>query len=176
MKHIAPVYFEDKIIYFYKSSKYKWLIDEVNLINLFKIDSKKLYEIKSNLEKNKHYIIEKIDIISNDNKKDIFLWSRKGVIKIAYLLNSESAFNIVDGLEDLQIKEPENEFKDIENILKKRLLNIQESESISELSSFVDIFFKFISEKESFKKKQNMGSKSMFLDIFEDILKNSKNK
>ena len=107
----------------------------------------------------------------NKKSSEITLWSRKGVIKIAYLLNSSEAFDIVDNFEDIELKKREPIFGELEDILQEKLAAIKRDGSFSDIENFIATFSKFIKERESFSTKKDIGIKSMFLDIFEDALK-----
>ena len=166
-RDITPIFYKNSIIYFHQSNSYKWLLDENSVIKLFKIDIFQLSKIKNRLEKDKHLILEKID------GGEITLWSRKGVIKLAYILNSETAFDIVDNFEDIEFQNQEPIFNELENILQNRLSEISKNGSFSDIENFINTLSTFVKEKNRFSKKDS-GMKNMFFDIFEDALKSVK--
>jgi len=171
VRDITPIFYKNQIIYFHQSDSYKWLIDEKSLIKLFQVQVEKLIEIQNKLDKDKHFISEKVVNIETKKSDQITLWSRKGVIKVAYLLNSQQAFDIVDDLEDIELIRKESMFRDVENILHKRLSEISKNGTFKDIEDFVGTLSTFLKERDRFSNKKDMGMKSMLFDIFEDALK-----
>jgi len=170
-RDITPTLYKKELIYFYQSDSHKWFIDEISLIRIFKIDKDRLIKIQEKLEKDRHFVVENIEDIRTKSSDEVTLWSRKGVIKIAYLLNSPVAFDVVDNLEDVELKKREPIFGELEDIFQERLVEIKKDGSFSDIETFIGAFSKFIKEREIFTDKKKMGIKSMFLDLFEDALK-----
>lgn len=170
---ITPILFNDKVIYLHKSELFNWLIEERALAELFGVESQKLSQLResSSLTLDRHFIEKSLkDQLSEESKK-IYLWSRKGVIKVAYSINSEKAFDVVDRLEDIELKSEEPIFGELETILRDRLTQIEKSGNFKEIEEFISIFGKFIREKSNFSTKKEMGVKSIFMELFEDALK-----
>jgi|GEM_PF-5932394 len=170
-KEIIPLFYKNQILYFHLSQKYKWFIDENSLLNLFQIDKSKLDLIREKLENNRHFFVEKIQDIALQKDSESIFWSKKGIIKIAYLLNSEIAFDVVDNLEDIQLEKKELIFDELEKVFKNRLSQIDKNGSFEDIAKFIESFSKFIKEKNSISAKKDMGLKSIFLDMFAETLK-----
>jgi len=172
-RHITSILFDNRVIYLHKHNTLHWLIEEGVLSELFEITSHKLVQLRQNssLTLNKHFIAEDFqDRLSGESKK-IYFWSRKGVIRVAYHINSEKAFNIVDALEDIELKSEESIFGELENILRDRLNQIEKNGDLKEIENFISTFGKFVKERSGFSIKKDIGIKSMFLELFEDALR-----
>jgi hypothetical protein len=166
----APIFINQNLIYILQDDNYKWLIDEFSVIKIFEIDLQKKMQIQEKLQKNLHFIFKKV----SNRKDEVTFFTKKGVFKFAYLLNSDVAFNIIDILEDVEIEKDEPIFGEIEQIYKNRLSEISQSGDFDEISKFLDSFSNFIREKQKVSVKQNFGLKSIILDVFQEIMKTQK--
>jgi hypothetical protein len=190
-----PVLIQNKIYYLFFYKKLNWLISIEQLSQLFKIEQKNLLNIiqnkNNNFLENKHFVLNKNFNCLGQKNSEVFLVSKKGILKLAYFLDSDEVIEIIDELEDIdltqecfQIFEQKNQFFiEIESILKNKLeiLKNNESVSLSQINEFIETISILIQrEKESksafFTKNKNKTEDFSLKNIFLSFIEESLNK
>jgi hypothetical protein len=171
MYQISPFIINNELIYLYKDSQFSWFIDEFTLSRLFKVDISKIVEFRRvvDIQKDDRGYC-KLEKSLSKEELNIYLWSRKGVIRFAYSLKSIDIFDIVDELEEIKFPREEPIYQDINSIFQERVEKLKESGSLKEIDEFLSVFNRFTKEKLGFEKREEDSFKSIFMKIFEDIL------
>jgi hypothetical protein len=165
--------FQNKVIYVQKDNKYKWIISNSSLSTIFEVDTKNItfFTEKEKVKQNIDYIYLNIPSFPENEVKEALFWSRRGAIKVAYLLQTEMALEILDFLEEIEFRDEENAIDDVEDILNTKLADIKSGNSLKEINEYIDVLTKFLKDKEFLKTKREGGIKNFILELFDDAIK-----
>jgi hypothetical protein len=171
--------FKGELIYLERDSRFRWIVHENFLSKLLAISSEEIKKIREEhsgkLVENSEFTIREIVEFSSDKPIKTLFWTRRGVIKLAYLIKSSNIFDVVDFLEEIEFEdEREPIFSEIEEVLNSKLETIKQDSSFRDIEEFITTFSKFIREKEYIKLKKESSFKSFLLDFFDEALKGVK--
>jgi hypothetical protein len=167
--------FQNRVVCIQKHEKYKWIVSNSSISIIFEAGEKEVENLKNNerVKENIDFLfIELLNFPENEKKKTLF-WSRRGAIKIAYLLKNEKALDIIDFLEEIEFKDEDSSILEIENILNEKLEDIKKGKSLKEIEDYIGTLSKFIRNREFLKMKKEGGVKSFLLEFFDDAIKHT---
>ena len=109
--------------------KNNWFLSGKELATALNISLSKLTESLENLIDGKHYSYESISYANTKTSSSILFFSKSGIIRLAYSLKSDDALKFLEFIEDINLRENENNDKDkidnfyneIEDLLRERL-------------------------------------------------------
>jgi hypothetical protein len=175
-REIVPLFYQNTIIYIYLQKSGYFEIDEFSLSKLFNLTEKFFDEARedSKFELDKHF--SKVYALQYPLKirKDLFLWNKKGLIRLAYILGREDVLQIVEDIEEIEFPDKREPLLfEIEAILKEQILEIKKSGNLSKMDMFLETLSKFLREKDALSKRQEGGIKNFITEMFNEVISKS---
>ena len=158
--NIILVLFNDLELHPIIHPKHQWLMTTKELARALNLELVDLINLKANNEdrfiEDKHYLYSQVKTCDYSNGAEMFLWSKKGILRVVYMLKSDIAMEFLDFIEDIQVdcgnKVDENMqdmFDAVEEILEDKLAKMHKSNKYNpeELQSMLSIMDQFIEKK-----------------------------
>jgi 2-hydroxy-3-keto-5-methylthiopentenyl-1-phosphate phosphatase len=96
---------------------------------------------------------------------------------LAYILNSENSLEIIENLQEIELKDRREPFLfEIENILKERIEEIKSGKDLSKIDSFIETLSKYLKEKDAIFQRKEGGVKNFITDLFNELVQKSSQK
>lgn len=96
---------------------------------------------------------------------------------MAYILNSENSLEIIENLQEIELKDRREPFLfEIENILKERIEEIKSGKDLSKIDSFIETLSKYLKEKDAIFQRKEGGVKNFITDLFNELVQKSSQK
>jgi hypothetical protein len=179
-REAIPLFYEEKLIYLYIKKSGDFGIDEKSLSQLFSVPESFFEDIRKEerVQEEKHFSKISIERVpKNGEKNDLFIWNKKGLIRLAYILNSENSLEIIENLQEIELKDRREPFLfEIENILKERIEEIKSGKDLSKIDSFIETLSKYLKEKEAIFQRKEGGVKNFITDLFNELVQKSSQK
>ncbi|EJF07414.1 hypothetical protein ThvES_00004970 [Thiovulum sp. ES] len=165
--------FQNRVVCIQKNSKYKWIVSNSSISVIFEAGEKEVENLKNDtrVRENVDFLfLELLQFPENKKTKTLF-WTRRGSIKIAYLLKNEKSLDIIDFLEEIEFKDENNAISEIEDVLNDKLKDIKKGKSLQEIEDYIGTLSKFLRNKEFLQMKKEGGIKGFLLEFFDDAIK-----
>jgi|FLOH01.1.fsa_nt_gi hypothetical protein len=122
-----------------------WFLSSKEVATAFNVNLSKIIELLETLTEGKHYSYEAIEYTKNKTTSSILFFSKSGIIRLAYSLKSDDALRFLEFIEDINLKENEEEkiahnfYNEIEDLLKERLDKIKKNPdtTLEEINHFI---------------------------------------
>ena len=133
----------------------------------------KIIQAKETLVEYKHYSYEFVEYESGKTTSSILFFSKTGIMRLAYALQTDEAFKFLEFIEDINLKEDKESsthtfYAEIETVLKERLLKLKDNPdaSLEEINHFILTLDNLIKKRDG-KKTQ---APSNISDILETVV------
>lgn len=108
-QHIAFIEYNGHELHPIYDSKHQWLLSAKEVALAYDISLGKLFEIQKEhetlLEEEKHYLYDNI-LCCGQHSSTLLLWTKKGVLRMAYYIKSAQAMDFLDFIEDIHLQTP----------------------------------------------------------------------
>ncbi len=122
-------------------TKHEWFLSVSEVAQAFKVDINTILEIAASKEsaliKGRHYQSEEI-LSAGIRSSEVLLWSKKGILRLAYYLKSDAALEFLDFAEDLDLHSGQgvdthslHMYDEVEENLLTRLKQLKEDKNMS---------------------------------------------
>jgi len=179
-KHILLALYKDLEIHPIVDSRHGWLLTSNELALALNTQIADLLNVKAEYEdqfvENIHYIFSQVRICNYSSKTELFLWSKKGVLRLLYRLKTKEAMEFLDFIEDIQVDchnnvddQTSKMFIKIEKIIEEKIENIQKNPNFnaSDLNEVLSVMDQLIyKKKKAFGEKENSGALGGIAKLF----------
>jgi len=168
-RDIVFVEFNDIELHLLVDDKYQWLITLKELSLAFDVGLNVIIEIQSehdsDLIEGKHFIFDSIGSeYWNDSTKRL-LWTKKGVMRLAFWLNNKRVIEAIDFFEELQfniVKKETHEriYNEVEEALLEAIETLREKDvfNVSQLNEIINSVDNFAQKKRSLNSKDSSSN------------------
>jgi hypothetical protein len=165
--------FQNRVVCIQENRKYKWIVSNSSISIIFEAGEKEVENLKndSRVRENVDFLILELLQFPENRKINTLFWTRRGAIKIAYLLRNEKSLEIIDFLEEIEFKAENNAISEIEDVLNEKLKDIKKGQSLQEIEEYIGTLSKFLRNKEFLRIKKEGGIKGFLLEFFDDAIK-----
>jgi len=170
-RDIVFIEFQDVELHFLVDEKHQWLITLKELSFAFDVPLHKIIEVQSEHEKDliegKHFIFDSIESPYWSDGTRRLLWTKKGVMRLAFWLNNSRVIDAIDFFEELQFNSVNKDahtkiYSEVESALLESVgkLRSKEEFNVSELNEIIDSVDNFAQKKRSLDKDETSSSGS----------------
>jgi len=121
--------------------KHEWFLTLNEVAKAFEVDTQQILELKTAhedaLTQGRHYQMESV-ISGGKKSSELMLWSKKGIIRLAYYLRNDAGLRFLDFAEDLNLQSTQtgdtqsaSMYDEVEANLLTRLKQLRENENMS---------------------------------------------
>ena len=149
-----------------------WLLSSKELALALGVPLSVIIDLHQTLTEGRHYSYESLQYSKDNYTSSILFFTKAGIIRIAYSLKSEKAFEFLEFIENVTLKLEEipntthKFYKEIEDVLQERLNRIKSDKETS-----LEEINKFILTLDNLVKKQNGEVNTSEPSTVSDILK-----
>ena len=180
-RDIVFVEFNDIELHLLADDRHQWLITLKELSLAFDVGLNVIIEIKSehdsDLIEGKHFIFDSIASEYWEDRTKRLLWTKKGVMRLAFWLNNERVIEAIDFFEELQfnvVKKETHEkiYNEVEEALLESVetLRAKEGFNVSQLNEIIDSVDNFAQKKRSLDNKESTSSSNPLMDGIKKLL------
>jgi len=180
-RDIVFVEFQDVELHFIVDEKHQWLITLKELSLAFDVPLNKIIEVQSeheaDLVEGKHFIFDSIESKYWDDKTKRLLWTKKGVMRLAFWLNNARVIDAIDFFEELQFNAVQKEthekiYNEVEEALLESVetLRAEDGFNVSKLNEIIDSIDNFAQKKRSLDNNEATSSSNPLMDGIKKLL------
>jgi len=180
-RDIVFVEFNDIELHLLVDEKFQWLITFKELASAFDVGLDILMKTKdeheADLSEGKHFIFDSIENEYHSDNTKRLLWTKKGVMRLAFWINVPSVIDAIDFFEELQFnrvkREPhEKIYNEVELALLDSVESLRSKEGLhlDELNELIDSVDKFTQKKRSLDQKEPKSGSNPLMDGIKKLL------
>ncbi len=150
--------------------RHEWFLSVTEVAQAFDVDINTIIQVKdsnqSTLVENRHYQYE--EVLSGGLKSSkILLWSKKGILRLAYYLKNDAALKFLDFAEDLHLRsnqkidsQSQHMYDEVEENLLVRLKELKNDKNMSleELNKLINTVDNLASKKAALHSEKSEPS------------------
>jgi len=157
--------------------KNNWFLSSKEVAVAFNVPLPTIIESLETLTEGKHYSYEAIQYTKNKSTSSILFFSKSGIIRLAYSLKNDDALKFLEFIEDINLRENEEEktahnfYDDIESLLKERLEKIKKNQdtTLEEINHFILTLDNLVQKQKNTTVEKNSDALSMS-DILQTVV------
>jgi len=137
----------------------------------------KIIPFLEQLTEYKHYSYEEIEYEKGKQTSSILFFSKSGLVRLAYFLQTDKALEFIEFIEDINMTQEQEEsthmfYREIEAVLNDRLLKLKNNPdaSLEEINHFILTLDNMIQKRDSNLPVQKSSGPTNMTDILETVI------